>query len=137
MEKKSGNGNSIIAVLPVLSALFTLMLLFSCASVPQAPEEPADNRPIVRIAEEMVFEEHFPDNSREWAELENENTLCTVESGEYIFEHKGEKGPWCTWNAVEPLDEDVFVIEAAMRKITGQDNAAYGLIWGFENSSDR
>jgi hypothetical protein len=80
----------------------------------------------------MIFEEDFMDNSKKWYEETSPNVFLKVQKGKYLFNFKGEKA-WTSWYPV-PIDQNFdFEIEATIKKISGDDNKSYGLLWGNKN----
>jgi tetratricopeptide (TPR) repeat protein len=77
-----------------------------------------------------LMRESFADNSRNWAEADNENAVLQVTKGAYRFQCLASDG-WNTWDSI-PIDPGAdFKIEAALRKVSGPDDRTCSLIWGF------
>ncbi len=59
---------------------------------------------------------------------DNEIGLSYAENGDYILEHRRSTDWWMVWHRFS-FDDDDTSIEVAMKKIMGNDNSYYGLVW--------
>jgi hypothetical protein len=83
--------------------------------------------PVILLADE------FDNNTNEWLEKDDDEALCKVQEGVYLFEHKRETGSWFTWNtvAIDPAGD--FKIEATLTKLEGIEDNAYEIVWGLSD----
>jgi hypothetical protein len=78
---------------------------------------------------ETIFEDNFVDNRNDWPE--SEDYVLKVGKGKYRFEHKRDSGSWFSWKSIKINQNYNFEIECTIKKISGDNDGVYELLWGF------
>ena len=81
---------------------------------------------------QVIFEEHFDNNSRGWLEYSSATGLITVADGGYLWEEKGAAALMASKVIAINQQED-FRIECRITHVSGVNNFGYGLMWGMSN----
>ena len=92
--------------------------------------------PISLVAQKLFFEESFNDNERKWATANDSSHVLSIQDGVYTFDHKREKGYWCTWHSIFVEQKDPFRIETSIFHKEGPANKPFGLVWGAKNTKN-
>ncbi len=84
---------------------------------------------------QVVFQDDFSDNHNTWWEGSNENYNFRVTNGAYVFDNFSQTTYTIAKNVGLSQDDD-FVIETTIRKVSGVDNHIYGLLWGYQDADN-
>lgn len=84
---------------------------------------------ISKLNKTILFE-GYNNNSNQWATENNENVTLEIKNGDYILEHKREKGGWNSTIKKKINTEKDFKITAQIKKVSGVSNFGYGLTFG-------
>jgi len=77
-----------------------------------------------------ILQERFADNVNKWVQESDKSKYMAIENGKYVFEHKRKENTWLSWISASINSNEDFLIETNMKKISGVDNYAYGVMWG-------
>ncbi|HUI72586.1 MAG TPA: hypothetical protein VL354_18845, partial [Spirochaetia bacterium] len=91
------------------------------------------------LSKTFVFplaDEQFKDNSRTWATRDDKVVSLAVKDGAYLFERHSGNGTHDTWNTFDLSPDSDFLIEVTFTRISGADDKAFALIWGFDKNTD-
>jgi hypothetical protein len=89
----------------------------------------------VKSKASIIFEERFNDNKLGWYTASGSNSIASITDNSYLFELK--TAGWIFGTRPIAIDEsEDFVIEAAVKKKSGEDNNGYGLIWGLNDTDN-
>lgn len=80
--------------------------------------------------EEVIFYDQFDNNYNEWADDMQEGADLYIRNGKYYFHHKRDKSTWMTNQSIDIDETRDYYIEAAIYKVSGEENYGHGLIWG-------
>lgn len=83
----------------------------------------------------VVFQDDFSDNRNSWWEGSNEDYFFKVTNGTYVFDNYSQTTYTIAKNVGLTQDDD-FVIETTIRKVSGVDNQVYGLVWGYQDADN-
>lgn len=86
----------------------------------------------------LIFLDHFENNRKGWLLGETENRSINISDGVYRFKYKKESGTWMTWNDRINQRKDItnYNIEVIIRKISGNNNQGFGIIWNLINNKN-
>ncbi|MCP4439427.1 MAG: OmpA family protein [Aureispira sp.] len=88
------------------------------------------------MAQKIAYDEYFSNNNREWSTKKDTKHYMEIKDGEYTFKHFRESGYWCVWdNMFVDVFQD-FKISTKIRHTKGENQFAYGLIWGTKDASN-
>ena len=107
------------------------VILYPRVSLSEVQSTINQNNPPPPLKGQILFEDYFEDNRNKWRIEENPLFRIYIENGKYILEQNIDGKERITVNYLFNLPDDIdFKIEAFFEKIQGEDNHAYGLIWG-------
>ena len=85
----------------------------------------------------ILFEDTFTDNRHGWTEENTEEFSLNVINGQYVFEHKRNRGFWAVWKGIDFNQYHDFSIEATIKKVAGvEGDYRYGIIWGVKDANN-
>ncbi len=86
------------------------------------------------IQQKILFEDGFSNNQHKWYQGSNKNKECKarIKDGKYLLESQYQGSCYITRPITIDQNED-FQIEAFMRNLE-QDDACYGIVWGYKDS---
>jgi hypothetical protein len=118
-----------IAIIVILT--ICLLFIFNCNS--QQEEEEVE---FVDIFQDKEFKEDFNNNSNNWYIGEDDSFASRIENGSLFFEHKREQGDWHNYNEIEIDQNNDFYIQTTIELIEGNEDGAYGLVWGAKDEKN-
>ncbi|MBI9042219.1 caspase family protein [Lutibacter sp.] len=77
-----------------------------------------------------IFSDNFNSNIHNWYEGSDAKRTFSVRDGYYYFEHKQKTGSWLSTQNITIDTQRDYKIEATIKKISGVQNAGYGIDWG-------
>lgn len=84
--------------------------------------------------EQVLFEDDFTDNMNNWILRDDKDALLKIENGKYILEGKQKDG-WSVQKKIDLNQWKDFCIEVTLKKVTGDDNYRYSILWGRWNDN--
>ncbi len=89
------------------------------------------------LAQQKInFYDDFSRNDNGWSETSTEKIATEVTGGHYELYHKRSSGGYCFYDDYFMESKSDFFFEAKMTQTLGENNHAFGLIWGGKDASN-
>ncbi|WP_435414819.1 hypothetical protein [Polaribacter aestuariivivens] len=85
--------------------------------------------------ESVLFSDDFSNKTNNWTEQNDENTHFRFYNGKYYVQHKKPQKGWSTNIQKSFNTSQDFEFVTKIDKVRGENNSAYGFMWGLEGSS--
>ncbi|MBN2535393.1 MAG: hypothetical protein JXB88_21120, partial [Spirochaetales bacterium] len=133
----------------IYPVFFCLLIVFSCTSVPEIPEDktvPGDeflypepgitekiktNLPPL-LTEKIVFYDDFNNTINEWKTGKENNTQFQLQKGYYIINNNHDFDAAFSTIPVTLDYNNNYIIESKIVKIAGKGKCSYGIAWGYD-----
>lgn len=84
----------------------------------------------------LIFSEPFNNNSHKWDIADGPRTYSAIQNGRLFLRHKTQ-GATFFYNNVKLQGVNDFAMEALIGKVSGTDDAPYGLLFGYDLKANR
>ena len=87
---------------------------------------------------QVLFEEAFDSNAREWVVGSAATYSLSIENGRYNLKHTRDRGTWMVWKTVDIDQSRDFEIEVSFADVSSSGGTyGYGLSWGIQDETNR
>ena len=82
---------------------------------------------------ELLWEDHFDGENPHFISSESDDLIGVVANGSYMLSHKTHKYYHTKYHQVNINPGQDFLIRSKIRFTEGEDDAYYGLVWGYKD----
>jgi hypothetical protein len=83
-----------------------------------------------------LLNEDFADNRNKWHVVDDAAARLTVGKGRYVLWNKSATQSYLSWRGLDVDPDKDFLIEAEMRRVTGNRNSGFGVIWDVKDAGE-